>query len=122
MSGAYDFIQQCGTFFLSTVNEGLPAVRPFGAIMEYAGELYFSTANTKDVYRQLLKNPAVQIVATKPKSRQWIRIRGSAIEVENLDAKQAMLDICPVLLKHFDTKECSNFALFKIADMVSTFH
>ncbi|MCL2405042.1 MAG: pyridoxamine 5'-phosphate oxidase family protein [Defluviitaleaceae bacterium] len=87
--------------------------------MEHDGELYISTANTKDVYHQLITNPRVQIVSHKPGTREWIRIDGKAIEVHDLDIKQKMLDTCPVLTKRFDSNKCEYFALFKIAGMVS---
>lgn len=119
MSKTYEFLQQCDFFILATVNDTVPAARPFGAIMEYMGELYFSTANTKEVYLQLIKNPLIQIVAKKAETRDWIRINGKAIEINDLNIKQAMLDTCPVLLKHFDTNECSFYSLFKVSEMKS---
>jgi len=119
MSKSYDFLKECGTFFISTINEGYPATRPFGAVMELNDELYISTANTKDVYSQLIKNPLIHIVALKSGTRDWIRINGKAIEIHDLDIKQMMLDACPVLTKRFDSKSCEHFALFKISEMVS---
>lgn len=119
MSTTFDFLKECGVFFATTINGNAPAARPFGAVMEYNGELHFSTANTKDVYIQLTKNPQIQIVALKAGTREWIRISGKAHEVLDLDVKQAMLDACPVLLKRFESKESSNFALFKIVDVTS---
>lgn len=119
MSKTYDFLKQCGTFFLTTVNGNAPAARPFGAVMEYKGDLYFSTANTKAVYSQLISNPAIQIVALMSGTRDWIRINGKAIEVKDLHIKQAMLDSCPVLLSRFDSCECEYYALFKISEMES---
>ena len=54
MSKTFDFLKGCGPFFVTTVSsadEGVaPAARPFGGIMEYEGELYFGTSNTKQVY------------------------------------------------------------------------
>lgn len=122
MSDAFEFIKQCGTFFLTTVNHHAPAARPFGAIMEHDGSLYFSTANTKDVYSQLIANPSIQIVALKAGTRDWIRVNGKATEVHDLDMKQAMLDACPVLLRHFDTKEAAAFALFKVQETDAWLH
>jgi len=119
MSKTYEFLKECETFFLATINKNTPAMRPFGAIMELQGELYFSTANIKDVYSQLKSNQAIQIVALKSGTRDWIRINGKAIEINDLDIKQKMLETCPVLLKRFDSKECQSFALFKIIEMVS---
>jgi uncharacterized pyridoxamine 5'-phosphate oxidase family protein len=120
MSKTYDFLMECGTFFVATVDNGTPAVRPFGAVMELGGELYISTANTKAVYSQLVNNPSVQIVALKAGTRDWIRIDGKAVEVSDFNIKQSMLDTFPALKKRFPSKDCSDYAIFKIADMVSS--
>ena len=122
MNKTYEFLKQCECFFITTINDAVPAARPFGAVMEHEGTLYFSTANTKDVYAQLIASPFIQIVAMKAGTRDWIRINGKAVEVSDLNIKQAMLDACPVLLKRFDTKTCAHFALFKISEMKSSLH
>jgi len=119
MSQTYEFLKECGVFYVATVNDNTPAARPFGGVMEYEGELYFSTANTKDVYSQLIINPSVQIVALKAGTRDWIRINGKAVEIHDLDVKQVMLDTCPGLLKRFNSNACKHFALFKVSEMAS---
>lgn len=119
MSKTFDFLKECGTFFVLTINGDTPAGRPFGAIMEYDGKLYFSTANTKEVYKQLVSNPAIQLIALKPGTRDWVRISGKAIECTDLLIKQRMLDECPVLTKRFTSADCDYFALFEVSDIIS---
>ena len=92
---AYQFLKECGTFWVTTIDKGRPASRPFGAVMERGGELYISTSATKAVYKQLKTNPAVQLTAIKPGTREWIRIDGEAVETSDLDAKAQMLKDCP---------------------------
>lgn len=69
MRKAYDFIKECGAFFVLTLNENYPAGRPFGAIVESDDKLYISTADTKAVYKQLRKIGNIQILALKPATR-----------------------------------------------------
>ncbi len=116
MSKVYDFLNTCGVFYVSTINDEFPATRPFGAVMEYEGALYISSANTKEVYKQMKHNPQIQIVALKGTSREWIRINGKAIETNETYLKQAMLDNCPVLNKRY-TVDSTTYALFKITEM-----
>lgn len=118
MSKTYDFLKECGIYYIATVNENAPAVRPFGAVMEYDGELYISTAKYKSVYEQFIKNNRIQIVALKTGTRDWIRIDGKIVEIHNLDIKQAMLDDSEKLAKRFD-KDSEDFALLKIIEMES---
>ncbi len=117
MSKIYDFLKECKVFFLASVNDNKPAVRPFGAVMEYRNELYFSTSNNKEVYHQIVETPNIQIIALKNGTREWIRINGKAVEEKSLEIKQLMLDTCPVLTTHFQTNDCPIYALFKITEM-----
>lgn len=114
MSKIYDFLKECGTFFLSTVNNDSPASRPFGAVMEYNGRLYVSTGTMKEVYKQLKQNENIQITAIKHGTREWIRIDGKAKEIFDLDLKTKMLEDCPILIKRYNSPECDYFALFEI--------
>jgi len=115
----YEFLKECGTFFVATINGNTPAVRPFGGVWECNNELYFTTSNTKEVYSQLINNSRLQITALKAGTRDWIRIDGKAVEVFDLSMKQAMLDAFPRLLKHFNSKNCGYYSLFKITEMKS---
>lgn len=119
MSKSFEFLKSCGVFFVTTINGEAPASRPFGAVMEYEGNLYISTGNTKDVYKQFLQNPNIQIIALKKETREWIRINGKALETKDLKEKKIMLEECPILSRRFDSEACEYFALFKITDMES---
>ena len=119
MSKTYEFLKECGVFWVSTVNNNTPAVRPFGAVMEYNNHLYISTGITKNVCSQLISNQNVQIASLPSGTRDWIRITGKAIKVDALEEKNAMLDACPILNKRFSSANDDNFALFRIDDMIS---
>lgn len=117
MSKVYNFLKECGVFYVLTAKGDVPNGRPFGAVMEYENQLYFSTANTKSVYEQLINNPNIQIVALKAGTRDWIRISGQAIECKDLAMKERMIEACPVLNKRFDSATCEYFALFVMEEM-----
>lgn len=117
MSKVYDFLKECGVFYVLTINGDFPAGRPFGAVMEYEGSLYFSTADMKDVYNQLHKHSEMQIVALRPGTREWIRISGKALECTDLTIKEEMIKKCLVLIKHFPTAISEHFALFQVTNM-----
>lgn len=117
MSKVFDLLKEYGVFYVATVNNGLPAVRPFGAVMEYNGELYLATANFKDVYKQLKAEKNVQLAATKAASMDWLRITGRAEEVHELAIKEKMLQACPVLVNLFKSADNEVFAVFSIKDM-----
>ena len=115
MSKAYDFIKECGVFYVLTVSGNSPVGRPFGAIMEYNDRLYITTADTKQVYIQIKENASIQILALKPGTRNWIRLSGIAVETTDLLLKQMMLDECPVLSKHYASADAPHYVLLEVA-------
>ena len=114
MSKAYEFIKECGVFFILSINGGAPAGRPFGAIMEYGQDLYISTSDVKSVYRQFKENEQIQIIAIKDDNRSWIRITGVATECHDMQIKERMLLECPGLTQHFPTSNTPHFCVFRI--------
>ena len=115
MKEACEFLRECGAFFVGTADEeGKPQLRPFGAAMEYEGSLFISTARGKRVYKQMKKNPFMQIAALKAGTREWIRISAMAAEEEDISVKERMLERCPALQKHFSSAEAEEFAVFRL--------
>ena len=97
MSQAYNFLKECGSFFVLSINGEYPAGRPFGAVMEVGEDLYLSTNDMNQAHKQIRENEHIQIIAKKPTSREWIRITGLATECDDKDLKQKMLEECPIL-------------------------
>ena len=114
MSKIYDFLKESGVFYVLTLNGDFPAGRPFGAVMEHNDDLYISTADTKEVYKQLKENSYIQIISLKPNTREWIRINGVAKECEDIEIKKKMLEECPVLSKHFRAPDTTHYVIFQI--------
>lgn len=114
MSQAYEFLKECGSFFVLTINGDYPAGRPFGAVMKIGEDLYLSTNDMNQAHKQMREHEQMQIVAKKPDSREWIRITGIAEECNSLELKAKMLDECPILHRHYDSPEAEHFLLFKV--------
>ena len=114
MSQIYDFLKDCGVFYVLTINGDRPAGRPFGAVMEHNGDLYLSTGNTKEVYRQIKDCPYVQIIAQKAGTRNWMRVHGTAEECTDTSMKTLMIDACPILTKRYESPDDPLFALFRV--------
>lgn len=114
MSKIYDFLKESGAFYVLTLNGDFPAGRPFGAVMEYNDDLYISTTDTKEVYKQLKENSNIQIISLKQNTREWIRINGVAKECDDIEIKKKMLEECPVLSKHFQAPDTPHYVIFQI--------
>lgn len=90
MKEALDYLKSCGTFYLATDEGGQPRVRPFGAVCEFEGKLYFVTNNQKKVYRQMKENPRVEICGMHKGT--WIRVEGEVKEDLRREARVAMME------------------------------
>lgn len=122
MSKAYEFLKECGYFYVLTINNEFPAGRPFGAVMEYNDKLYIATNNKNKVHEQLRKNGNIQIIAKKEGTREWLRITGKALETSDINLKKMMLEVCPVIRKHYAKADDENYLLFEVDVLDSEFN
>ncbi len=95
MEEVYQFLKQCGTFYLATEEGNQPRVRPFGALNIFDGKLYIQTGKRKNVSKQMQINPNVEISGMV--GRKWIRLEGKVVRDDRREAKEAMLDNNPEL-------------------------
>ena len=74
----YKFIDEAKVFYLATIEEDKPHVRPLGSHKLINDKIYFFIGDFKNVYKQLLKNSNCELVASKT-TGEWMRISGKAI-------------------------------------------
>jgi len=96
MKEVYEFLKECGAYFLATVEDDQARVRPFGTIDLFEDKLYIQTGKSKAVAHQLKANPKVEISAMSPDGR-WIRIAAEAVLDDSIAAQTHMLDAYPHL-------------------------
>ena len=95
MEEVHEFLKECGYYFLATVEGDQPRVRPFGTIEIFEGHLYIQTGKSKNVSKQIQKNPKVELCGFK--DGKWIRVSGKLIVDDRIEAKKDMLDKNPSL-------------------------
>ena len=78
MSKIGEFLKEAGVFFLATTDSNQPKIRPLGAFLDVDGKIIFGVGDFKAVYRQLVANPLVEIVACK-NDGHWLRYTGKAV-------------------------------------------
>ena len=110
MEEVLKFLEDCGAYFLATVDGEKPRVRPFGTIMLYENHLYIQTGKKKDVSKQIAKNPNVEISAFK--DGKWIRIEGKLKSDDRVIVKKAMLDKYPNLRGMYDENDSNTEVLY----------
>ena len=119
MQEILDFLHECQTYYLATVENDQPRVRPFGTAEQFEGKLYIQTGKKKDCYKQLLENPKAEICAYK--DGKWLRISGELIPDDRLEAKKDMLDKNPNLRSMYDENDDNTIVLY-FKDATATFY
>ena len=84
--------------------------RPFMFIGEMEGKLWFCTNNTKDVYKDMLANPEIEISTSSP-SYAWIRLNGKAVFENNMAAKEMCMGN-PIVKGQYQTADNPIFEVF----------
>lgn len=118
MKRVYDFLKKAEVYYLATVENDQPRVRPFGTVNEFEGKLYIQTGKVKPVSRQIAANPKAEICAFKDGA--WIRIACELVEDNRVEAKKSMLDAYPNLRGMYDEND-GNTQVFYMNNAVATF-
>ena len=119
MNEVYDFIKACGTYYLATVENDQPRVRPFGTINMFEGKLYIQTGKSKDVSKQLAANPKAEICAFDGATGTWLRVSGKLISDDRREAKKHMLDEYVNLRSMYDEND-DNTVVFRLTEATAT--
>ncbi len=118
MQEVYDFLKKCGAYYLATVEGDQPRVRPFGTYLIFEDKLYIQTGKVKEVSKQMMANPKIEICAFSGDA--WIRIAATAVEDDRIEAKQAMLDAFPQLQNMYKADDDNTQVLY-LKDATATF-
>ena len=110
MQEVYDFLKKCKTYYLATVDGDQPRVRPFGTVHIFENKLYIQTGKSKDVSKQMKKNPKIEICAVN--AGQWIRVQAEAVEDDRVEAKESLLEAYPNLKKRYSATDNNCQVLF----------
>ena len=110
MEEIYEFLKKCETYYLATIDGDQPRVRPFGTVNIFEGKLYIQTGKVKDVSKQIQKNPKVEICGYK--DGRWIRVAGTLIRDDRVEAKKDMLDKYPYLKSMYSSEDDNTEVLY----------
>ena len=83
MKEVYEFLKECQTYYLATVEGNEPKVRPFGTINIFEDKLYIQTGKSKNVSKQIQNNNNVEICGFN--NGMWIRVSGKLIRDDRVE-------------------------------------
>lgn len=118
MKRILDFLKAAGTYYLATVEGNQPRVRPFGTIHLFEGKLYIQTGKGKSVAKQIEANPKVELCAMK--GDEWIRVEGTLVRDDRIEAQESMLNDYPSLRAMYTTGPDGNTIVYYFKDAAAT--
>ncbi len=110
MEEVYQFLKEVETYYLATVEGDQPRVRPFGTIDIFEGRLYIQTGKSKSVSKQIQANPKVELCAAK--DGKWLRLSGTLVRDDRVEAKAHMLDAHPSLKGMYSAEDDNTEVLY----------
>ena len=110
MKEVQEFLKNAGIYYLATIDNNEPRVRPFGTAEIFENHLYIQTGKNKDVFKQIEKNNNVELCAFK--DGKWIRVSGNLIIDDRYEAKKDMLDKNPELRRMYDENDNNTIVLY----------
>jgi uncharacterized pyridoxamine 5'-phosphate oxidase family protein len=119
MKEVYDFLKKAGTYYLATIDGNRPRVRPFGTINIFEDKLYIQTGRKKNVSKQIMKNPHIEICAML--GDKWIRIEATVVDDKRVEPKESLLANYPRLLKMYDAED-ENTQVFYLKNATATIY
>lgn len=115
MNEVVKFLQENQVQYLATFGrDGKAKCRPFMFCFEKDGKLWFCTNNTKDVYKDMLETPYVEVSVSNP-SYAWIRLNGKAVFENNMAVKEICMNN-PIVKGQYETAENPIFEVFYLAE------
>lgn len=115
MNEVVTFLKENPVQYLATIGrDGKAKCRPFMFAGELEGKLWFCTNNQKDVYKDMLENPCVEISVSSP-TYAWIRLDGKAVFENNMAAKEMCIQN-PIVKGQYQTADNPILEVFYLSD------
>ena len=114
----YDFLENAGTFYLATVEDDKPRVRPYGALLMFDGRIYIMAFGQTNATRQIAENNNAEICAFKG---QTLRIECKLVQDDNPEVAKALIDKMPAL-KPALGENGENGVMYYLTDATATFY
>lgn len=109
------FLKENPVQYLATIGrDGKAKCRPFMFCCEKYGKLWFCTNSTKDVYKDMQKNPYIEISVSSP-SFAWIRLHGKAVFENNREVKEICMTNS-IVKGQYETADNPIFEVFYLAE------
>jgi pyridoxamine 5'-phosphate oxidase len=116
----FSFVKENPTCFLATVEGDAPRVR--GMRMYGADErgIMIQISSVKDVYKEIARNPKVELCFNDLTKGVQVRVRGTAEFLEDQSVKEEVLKARPFLKSLVDAHGLDVIKVFRVADATAS--
>ena len=114
------FITQNPFFCLATVEDGKPRVRTIMLFRVEEDGILFHTGKNKDLYRQLLDHPEVELCFFTSNKPFQVRVTGIAELVDDLELKKEIVENREFLRPWVESEGYDPLAPFRVRDCIAT--
>ncbi len=94
------YLDKAKVFYFLTTDGDQPKGRPFGLHLLVDGKIYFGCGTYKNVYKQLTKNPKVEVLAVA--GNEFMRYDGTAKVVKDDALLAKVREILPQIMDLYD--------------------
>jgi len=106
-------------YFATIGLDGKPKVRPFQFMFEEDGKLWFCTSNQKEIFKELQKNPYIELCASGEKM-SWLRLSGKVVFSDSLVIKEKVFEVSPLVSGIYKEINNPGFEVFYLKNVTAS--
>ncbi len=110
------FVKENPVCFLATVEDGAPRVRGIGTFKVDERGILIQISTPKDVYKQIVKNPKVELCYNNLSQGVQIRVNGTAEFLEEQSVKEEVVNERPFLKPLVEMHGYEVIKVFRVAN------
>lgn len=115
MNKIVEELKKVKIFYIATIDNNQPRVRPFSSIAEFEGNAYLCTGKQKEIYEQISKNPKVELSGMYD-GGSWLRVSATLVKDDRIEAQEAVLND-PTGPSQLYTVGDKRFVVYKLTDV-----
>ena len=108
------FLKENRLCFMATVEGNRPRVRAMDTYRADENGIIYYTNKQKDVYKQITKNPEVEVCYHDTNKSTIIRVSGRMETVEDLELKKEIMETLPFLKAAYEKDNYGNMAVCRL--------
>jgi uncharacterized pyridoxamine 5'-phosphate oxidase family protein len=115
-----EFLAKSKVCFLATIDEDKPRCRAFGFMLAEGSKFYFCTSKEKAVYKQLVKNPYIEL-CSMASDMSTLRLSGKVVFDDDANMKKKIMEGNPIVKSIYESPDNPVFEIFYLDSPESSF-